>query len=185
MTSDTENRGRYRRYEDRRVALLLRVHEILFDHLESSERDELLLGAILDNYGADRGAFLSPVHSDDGLLRFDALVGKWPADTLGKNVAGDGLEALLALQENAPGAVTLARVKRPESFRRDAWETLWQEDLVAKALLSVLIASSHAPKQYLWLVQSSYSREWSSRDRELAEEVSGLLARARDKVWLK
>ena len=181
MTLQKENRGRYRRYEDRRVALLLRVYEVLFEHLNSPHRDGLLLRAILDNYGADRGAFLRPADSGDGLLKFEALEGTWPAGTQDKSLAGAGLGALLALQEEAPGAVTLARVKRPESFRRSAWDMLWQQDLSASALLSVTIPSTRAPKQYLWLVQTSYSREWSSRDRELAEEVSSLLARARDK----
>lgn len=183
MTSEMENRARYRRYEDRRGALLLRIYEILFDHEESRDRDVLILRAILNNYGADRGAFLKLIPSGEGLLEYEALAGDWPAGTgiQGKILGGEGVEALLALQKEAPGAVTLARVKRPESFRGSAWEMMWRDDLAASALLSVMIPSSRAPKQCLWLVQSTYSREWSSRDRELAEEVSALLARARDK----
>jgi hypothetical protein len=48
------------------------------------------------------------------------------------------------------------------------------------ALLSIEILPHKAPQEVLWLLQTNYSREWSSRDRELAEEIAVLIAKARD-----
>lgn len=181
MTVESENRARFRRYEDRRVALFLRIYEIFFEHSASASRDAMLLEAILHNFGADRGAFLTESGPEEGLLEFGTVIGDWPDGTDGKVLGGAGLAALLQIQADAPGAVTLARVKRPASFGREPWNMLWEKILGASALLSVIVPSQRVSEQFLWLVQSSYSREWSSRDRELAEEISFLLARARDK----
>jgi hypothetical protein len=113
-------------------------------------------------------------------------VGDWNTDNGSKLVDGNGLVVLWDLQKTAPGALTFTRVKRPPIFPQDAWENLWNETLETKmALLSIEILPEKAPREVLWLLQSNYSREWSSRDRELAEEVASVIAKSRDKAIQK
>ena len=51
----------------------------------------------------------------------------------------------------------------------------------ARALLSVPMRPTKSPARLLWLMQVHSTREWSSRDRDLSEELIQLLARAADK----
>ncbi len=51
-----EQRINYRRYEDRRVALMLSLHEILFEDHAGFKRNRLILEAIMNNFGTDRAA---------------------------------------------------------------------------------------------------------------------------------
>ena len=55
------------------------------------------------------------------------------------------------------------------------------QDTYTDALLSIEVKPASAPGTFLWLTETSSSREWSSGDRELIEEVGTLLARAADK----
>jgi hypothetical protein len=181
MEQQAEKRVQYRRYEDRRVALKLAIHEALFDDPPGAPRDELILEKIRENYAADRTAFVEP--TGDDTLRIAAETAEEDQGSITEPIAGAGVAALSVLLAEAPGALTLTRVKRPAVFPVDAWESLWGESLagLGTALLCVRLPSERAPARILWILQSHYSREWSSRDRDLAEEVASLLGRARDK----
>ncbi len=178
-----EKRDKYRRYEDRRVVLMLNIHEILFDKPAGAVRNCLILDAIQKNYGSDRSALVIPKETDSGCISMIATAGDWGPHADQALPGGLGLDMLWNLQDNAPGALTLTRVKRPSIFPMEAWEDLWNSTFakLATAVLSVRIESRQAPPAALWILQASYSREWSSRDRCLAEELASLLARARDK----
>jgi len=181
MDNNTDKRAQYRRYSDRRIAMMLAVHEALFDEPPGTRRDELILEHIRQNFGADRAAFADPTGADS--LTITALTAEDVTAAPTDPLAGEGIETLSSLLVDAPGALTLTRVKRPTVFPTSAWESLWNEALadLGTSLLCVRLASERAPMRALWILQSHYSREWSSRDRDLAEEVASLLARARDK----
>ena len=177
-----DKRQHFRRYEDRRVALLLAIHEILFDTQAGEHRDRLLLEAVCKNFGVECAAFVIPPVADNGACRIDSTAGDWEQNFKGKFLCGEGFDQLWELQEEAPGALTLTRVKRPAAFPVHAWENLWSSfKMPASALLSVMLNRSVRDKNAMWLLQMSYSREWSSRDRQLSEEVAALLSRAFDK----
>ncbi len=183
MAAGEEKRIKYRRYADRRVALMLTVYETIFNKPADSNRDCLLLQAILKNYRAD-GAVVADVDKvGAGPIRITAAVGKWDTEAIGKQLDGPGLDMLMSLQHEAPGALTLTRVKRPQVFSSEEWDSLWADTLEARAaaLLSIQIKPERAPCSVLWILQTKYSREWSSRDRDLAEEIASVLARERDK----
>ncbi len=183
MNKKDESRVGYRRYSDRRNALLLNIYEILFNNPDSPERDTLLLDAIQENFQTDQSAFVARPHLDTGECQITATAGNWPDDADKKLPGGIGLSKLWDIQETAPGALTFTLVKRPSVFLSDVWDNLWSDALpTSKALLSVQISPKNASPLALWLLQSTYSREWSSRDRDLSEEVAALLARARDKA---
>jgi hypothetical protein len=99
------------------------------------------------------------------------------------SVGGKGFEQLMALHDTVSGALSFERVRKPELFAADAWDSLWKEGLgaLAHALLSIRIVPARAPLRLLWLQQLSSSREWGSRDRDLIEEVAEVLARVADK----
>jgi GAF domain-containing protein len=161
--------------------LLLEIYETLFHNPDSTERNNLLLRAIQNNYATDMAAFVSHENSGTGTTQVNNAVGDWSNDNRGKLLNGNGLAVLWDLQKSAPGALTFTRVKRPPVFPKEAWNNLWNDTLEAKmALLSIEILPRKAPREVLWLLQTNYSREWSSRDRELAEEVAALIAKARD-----
>ncbi len=183
MGETQEKRVNYRRYEDRRIALMLAIYEILFDEPDGPERNGRVLEAVCYNYRADKAALVAPNSGGSDRMCVVATAGDWQIDILGQPLEGPGVEKLWSLQEDAPGALTLTSVKRPAVFSREAWESLWHITLgdLASALLSVRVHPQEAPPAGLWILQSSYSREWSSRDRDLAEEVADLLSRARDK----
>ena len=182
MTKTTEKRTRFRRYEDRRVALMLSIHEILFGESDRQRRDALVIEAARGNFGADFCALLQLRNSGEGPVCFDNEVGNWPLSSVEKPLQGVGFETLLNLHDEAPGAICLMRVKRPPVFQADSWENLWEVlEKPVMALLSVKVEPKQAPPRFLWLLQTGYSREWSSRDRDLIEEVASLLARVRDK----
>ncbi|MCP4677136.1 MAG: hypothetical protein GY854_16805 [Deltaproteobacteria bacterium] len=176
-----EKRVQYRRYEDRRIALMVSVYETLFNKPAGPDRNSILLKVILENYRADRAAIGDVEKPGAGPVRIVSTVGDWEAT--GKQLAGPGLDTLMNLQDGAPGALTLTRVKRPQVFSSEAWDSLWVDTLEAQttALLSVQIKPERAPSSVLWILQTNYSREWSSRDRDLAEEVASVLARSHDK----
>ena len=50
----------------------------------------------------------------------------------------------------------------------------------ASALLSVAIRGAASEPQLLWLLLQSGSREWTSKDRQLIEDVARVVGRARD-----
>ncbi|MDJ0762975.1 MAG: GAF domain-containing protein [Myxococcota bacterium] len=179
-----EKRIKHRRYEDRRVALMLAIHEVLFDTPHGDNRDEQILNAICQDFGADRAAFLHPLTNGNG-VQLAVTAGGWEAvDAGGRQLVGSGINTLWQLQQDAPGALTLTRVKRPTVFPAEDWDDLWRGSLAdsTMALLSVHLTPKTAPVEILWLLQSSCSREWSSQDRDLAEEVAALISRVRDKA---
>jgi GAF domain-containing protein len=183
MSDFSEKRGNYRRFSDRRVALLLDLYETLYHEPAGQERDRRLLNLMQENYGTDQAAFVTLANPQTGAARITATAGKWAVEVEDTPLHGEGVSTLLDLHQQAPGALTLTRVKRPPVFPRKAWENLWEVTLPAKmAILSVRLTPDKAPAEVLWLLQSNYSREWSSRDRDLAEEVSGLFSTARDKA---
>jgi hypothetical protein len=183
MNPVNEKRTRFRRYEDRRTSLMLSVHEILFDEIAGKERDTRVIGSVKNNFQADRTALLAPLKPGAGRLILDVAVGDWPQLEENGILEGTGIDVLLSLQREAPGAVALIRFKRPAVFNADAWKNLWEHTLkgAVTALLSVRISPERASPGLLWIMQSNYSREWSSRDRELVEEVASLIARVRDR----
>ncbi|MCP4599350.1 MAG: hypothetical protein GY847_02245 [Proteobacteria bacterium] len=187
MAKTEEKRANFRRYEDRRMTLLLSIHELLFDNPTGQERDRLILEAVRHNFKTDRTAFVIPEKPGEECSQISAVAGNWDSEVQRALLKGSGLEMFWSLQKEAPGAITLTRVKRPTIFPFEAWESLWNDTLatLATAILSVQLISKRAPMATLWLLQTSYSREWSSRDRDLAEEVAVLLAKVRDKETSK
>ncbi len=183
MKNTAENRVSYRRYSDRRNALLLNIYEILFDNPAGLARDGMVLEAILENFQTDQAAFVIPPDGSKEEGQIAVAVGDWGKDGSKRPLLGVGVKQLWDLQQTAPGALTFTRVKRPTLFQADTWENLWNEALhMSTALLSVQIPAQKASPLNLWLIQTAYSREWSSRDRDLSEEVAKLLARARDRA---
>jgi GAF domain-containing protein len=182
MTANQERRAKHRRFSDRRVHLLLAVHEILFDREVGPERDGLLVEEIRADFESDRAAIVST--SGGAGVRLAALAGEWDGVSPGSRLRGPGLTDLLQAHRLTGGAVTLTYTRRPSAFTTTGWEQLWSGDLgaPATALLSVPIAPQRADPGLLWLQQASYSREWGSQDRELAEEIAALLSRAADKA---
>ena len=183
MTDKQERRGKHRRFSDRRVHLLLAIHEILFDGEDEQQRDDALVEEIRADFESDRAAIVAP--GGDGVgVELRSLAGQWNGVPRGSRLEGPGLSDLLEVHHLASGAVTLTYTRRPSAFTTAGWERLWSGDLgaPATALLSVPIVPRRAGTGYLWLQQASYSREWSSQDRELAEEVAALLSRAADKA---
>ncbi|MFO8070440.1 MAG: hypothetical protein R6V85_01080 [Polyangia bacterium] len=184
MSSTSERRTKYRRFSDRRVAVMLAVHELLFDLPPGPERDEKILGVLRDDFGSDRAALVAPVDGTAPGLVVNAASGAWSEGPRGRRLTGRGLEHLLEVHRLAAGAVTLTYIRRPAAFDSDGWEDLFNRDLLepTSALLSVELLPDSAPRSFLWLQQEIGSREWSSNDRELAEEVARLLARAADRA---
>lgn len=181
-TAERERRTIHRRFSDRRVALMLAVHEILFEEPPGERRERRLIEAIRDDYQTDRAALVARNGAGSGLEVVRAS-GQWDPKPEGRLLDGNGIEALLDVHQLATGAVTLTYVRRPSQFEREAWEQLWSEGLGSPtaALLSVELTPARAPGGFLWLAEATSSREWSSGDRELIEEIGALLARAADK----
>jgi len=182
MSQNQERRTIHRRFSDRRVALMLAVHEILFDDPPGERRERRLLDALMYDYQTARAAFVTR-EAGASELRLSRTGGEWGGDPEGRPLDGAGVAALLDVHRIATGAVTLTYVRRPSQFEREAWEELWSGGLgaPATALISVELKPERAPGGFLWLAEASSSREWSSGDRELIEEVGGLLSRAADK----
>ena len=181
MAQVYEQRTQFRRYTDRRGALMLAVYELLFDLPRSPKRDERILEAILRNYGVDRAALVSlEDHSPGSRGVLATTVGSWDGQ---RNIQGKGFEQLLTLHREVYSALTFESVRRPTQFSTEEWDSLWTDALggSARALLSMEIRPKTAAPKLIWLQQTISSREWSSRDRELIEEVAELLARADDK----
>lgn len=180
----SDQRGTFRRYADRRGALMLAVYERLFDDLPGPGRDQKVLEAMIGNFQADRALLVLPRFAGAGAVEARACAGQWPVSVQGRVLSGPGVKLLLELHNAAPGTLTLTKVKRPSAFSADAWDSLWSTDLGASAmaLLSAGIHPQKASPQVLWLIQTGYSREWSSRDRELAEEVATVLGKAADRA---
>lgn len=92
---------------------------------------------------------------------------------------------MLSVQQSVSGAITLSRFRRPSILDQETWDQLWEKDLAgmgASGLLSVAIVPEKAMPYYLWLVLSGSSREWTSHDRNLAEEVATLMGKAADRA---
>lgn len=184
MNDGTERRGRYRRYEDRRVALLLALHEVLFDEPPGPARDEALLGRLRDDFGVNRAELLRFDGRGDGARPcVGAAVGEDPAGARPRSLEGGGTAALFELHRQNAGALTLTKFRRPSAFTDEAWSHLWESELgdPFTALLSVELPVSRAPRSFVWLLLENASREWGSHDRELAEEAARLLGRAADR----
>lgn len=162
---------------------LLALHEVLFDLPAGAERDRALLQAIRLDYDIELALLLAPSGDGGASLEVHAESGE-DGDTIRGPLGGNGLAALLEVHRSAPGALTLMRVRRPSAFDDGAWQSLWRDAMGerAKALLSVELRSERAPRQLLWLAQTSHSRDWDSHDRQLAEEIADLLGRAADKA---
>jgi len=184
MTATQERRQKHRRFSDRRVHVLLRVHEILFDTNEGDERDTAVIEELRLDFETDRAALVAVGAEGNGEVEVVSLAGSWDGEIKGSVLSGKGLQDLLEAHRLADGAVTLTYTRRPSVFSAEGWERLWAGDLGEKAtaLLSVAIEPERAERRLLWLQQAGYSREWSSHDRELAEEVASLLTRATDKA---
>lgn len=184
MTGTQERRAKYRRFSDRRINLLLRLHEILFDMEVGPQRDAALIDAVRDDFESDRAMLVARGKDGQHGVEVAAVVGFNDCELTGTRLDGKGLEDLLNVHRLASGAITLTYTRRPSAFSTEGWERLWTGDLGAEtaALLSVPVETARADRHLLWLQQAAHSREWSSQDRELAEEIAGLLARAADKA---
>ena len=184
MAQVYEQRIRYRRYEDRRVAMMLTIHELLFEMQPGKKRDEMILKAIRDNFKVDRAAFISMSNTLAKTAELRATVGDWTTgDGATMQIGGRGFERLLSLHKDVDGALSFESVRKPDRFSQETWDSLWREGMggPARALLSLEIRPKKSLKRLIWLQQTSSSREWSSRDRDLIEEIADLLARALDK----
>ena len=179
MQNPVEKRIHYRRYEDRRVAMMLSVYEILFDYPPGAERNQRILSALAANYHVERAAILSVTKADGHLSGIVTVsVGPKAGDEPPERMEGEGFSRLADLHDAAEGALSFESVRKPEAFSEIAWRSLWEQCLpaAARALLSMEIGAG--PRTFIWLQQISSTREWSSRDRELIEEVCALWARA-------
>jgi len=184
MTGNEDRRHKHRRFSDRRVHLLLRVHEILFDMEPGVGRDGALIEEIRFDFASDRAALVTVAADLRDGVELGAVAGEWNGAQPGVALGGKGLTDLLEAHRLTDGAVTLTYTRRPSVFSSEGWERLWAGDLGAEAtaLLSVAVRPERAARQLLWLQQATNSREWSSHDRELAEEVASILSRAADKT---
>jgi len=185
MSVGSERRGRYRRYEDRRVALLLSLHEVLFDQPPGRARDEALLERIRADFGVNRTELLLFGGPRTGRSpELQAAAGALDSSPPARALDGAGITALLELHCGNPGALTLTRFRRPSAFDETTWSSLWDRELgpSVTALLSVELVVDRAPRSLIWMLLENASREWNSHDRELAEEVARLLGRAADKA---
>ncbi len=177
MQSCSENRVNYRRYEDRRVALLLNVHEIIFYEQDILRREEGILAAIAENYQVERVAMILVKEDNHNRIGIPtSLFGKWAMCAGNILMMGRGFERLLDLHSQVEGALTFEAVRKPEIFDENEWVSLWRDEttLKAKSLLSVEIVKP--VKKILLMQQVNSSREWSSRDRNLIEEVAQLIS---------
>jgi hypothetical protein len=185
MNDSTERRERYRRFEDRRVALLLALHEVLFEEPPGPARDALLLGKLKDDFRVNRAELLLLDGRAEGPRpRLGAAVCDDDAAERARAFDGEGTAALIELHRQNSGALTLTKFRRPSAFSDAAWAHLWEAELgdPFTALLSVELSVSRAPRSFIWLLLENASREWGSHDRELAEEVARLLGRAADRA---
>ncbi len=160
---------------------MLAIYELLFDLPRGVTRDEKILEAILRNYGVDRAALISLDESSPGAQGWvDTAVGNWDGQP---DIEGRGFHRLLTLHREVDSALTFESVRKPPQFSTEEWESLWSGALggSARALLSMEIRPKTSRPRLIWLQQTASSREWGSRDRELIEEISLLLARADDK----
>jgi len=185
MEDGSDRRGKYRRFDDRRVAVLLALHEVLFDLPPGREREELLLEKIRDDFAVGRAEMLRFDNPEPGRPpRLCAAAGTLDSAAAVREFDGPGAASLFELQRANVGALTLTRFRRPSAFTDEAWASLWDHELglAVTALLSVELAVQRAPKALIWLLLENTSREWNSHDRQLAEEVARLLGRAADKA---
>jgi hypothetical protein len=184
MGEDSERREKYRRFADRRVAVLLSLHEVLFDLPPSRDRDAILLEKIRDDFGVNRAELLQfDGRGIDHPPRLAAAAGVLESATGERVFDGPGAAVVIDLQHGNAGALTLTRFRRPSAFSNEAWASLWDVELgpAVTALLSVELVVQRAPRSLVWLLLENTSREWNSHDRELAEEAARLLGRAADK----
>ena len=183
MDKRVEQRRNFRRFQDRRVTLMLSIHEILFYESDKIKQNQSILEAIRQNFGTDRAAFLTILDGNSMRVRVDSCVGDWsvmPGETV---IEGPGIDKLVDIHQASPGTLSLTNVRRPSVFSPESWDALWTRmpGLPAAALLSIEVRPESAKSKLLWLHQVGYSREWSSRDRDMIEEVAALLAKAADK----
>lgn len=180
MTNSDEKRVVYRRYEDRRVAMMLAVHEILFEYAPGPSRDKKILAAIGENYQVDRVAVVNVSVGRTETLSggIAASFGDWLRPDTEVGISGVGFERIVELHGTVDGALSFESVRKPEAFTDVAWRSLWEEGVgaPARALLSMTVED--AGKKLIWLQQTGSTREWSSRDRDLIEEVAALLSKA-------
>ena len=184
MAQVYEQRIQYRRYEDRRVAMMLTIYELLFDLPPGKGRDKMILRAIQKNFKVDRAAFVSLNGAPGRVAELEATVGDWTTgDGAPIEIRGKGLERILSLHKSVDGALSFESVRKPEMFSSEVWDSLWKEGIgsSARALLSIEIRPKNSLNRLIWLQQTASSREWSSRDRDLIEEIAALLARVSDK----
>ena len=185
MDDASDRRGKYRRFDDRRVAVLLALHEVLFDQPPGRARDEALLEKIRDDFGVNRAEILRFDDKETGRApSVWAAAGTLANDRHDRPLDGAGASILLELQRGNAGALTLTRFRRPSAFTIETWADLWDRELgeSVTALLSVELVVARAPRALLWLLLENTSREWNSHDRQLAEEAARLFGRAADKA---
>jgi len=167
------------------MALLLALHEVLFEEPPGRARDESLLETLREDFCVNRAALLSfEGATAEEPPRPAAIVGDVAETPLPDAFDGSGAGALFDLHRKHSGALTLTKFRRPSAFSDEEWTHLWEAELGASftALLSVEIVTRSAPRAIIWLLLEHASREWNSHDRELAEEAARLLGRAADKA---
>jgi GAF domain-containing protein len=185
MNDGSDRRGKFRRFDDRRIAVLLSLHEVLFDRQPGREREEILLEKIRDDFGVNRAEMLRFDNPEAGRPpRLCAAAGALESAASERAFDGPGAAIVFELQRENAGALTLTRFRRPSPFTDEAWTSLWDLELgpAVTALLSVELVVQRAPKSLIWLLLENTSREWGSHDRQLAEETARLLGRAADKA---
>jgi len=180
-----KRREQHRRYSDRRVAVLLALHEILFFDAPGDSQKIKLLKEILHDYETDI-VTIAEANWDKDHFSFVVKASYGKEINLKKNtqISGIGLDVLIEIHKIAhDGAITLSRFRKLSAFSKDQWNSLWNEELNSKfsALLSVPFQVNDSRMSFLWLAMGDSSREWSSHDRELAEEIAKLFSKAKEK----
>ncbi|MBN2715643.1 MAG: GAF domain-containing protein [Deltaproteobacteria bacterium] len=139
------------------------------------------------DYQTDRVALVQTIPETPSAVTVLCASESWSTPVPDRLLVGAGIQRVIDTHRQFEGALTLSRFRRSSIFSDSEWQSLWDSDLLepATALLSVPVCPSNAPVAYLWLVADNGSREWSSHDRDLAEEEAVLLARVLDREMLR
>jgi GAF domain-containing protein len=184
MDINSDKRLKYRRYEDRRVAMMLSIYEIIFEEQNNTKRRRKILSAIADNFQVEKASLIELLEIENEICGcIEESFGNWKNSEKEEILHGLGFKRLLELHELVDGALSFESVRKSDAFEDNEWKDFWNEcaDENSRAFLSVMINSQK--RKLLWLQNVASTREWSSRDRELIEEVAFLLTKVERKEF--
>ena len=185
MTEINNRRGQYRRYSDRRVAALLKIHEILFYEADNPSLDLLILNAVRDDFATDRAALVKIVEKGN-IAKIESLCSNWKTASEGTLLKNSGIKIIADSHIHSNAVLTLSKFRKVSLLTGEQWTLFWEKGLMEQtsALLSVPVISDKKNILLLWLALDKTSREWNSHDRNLAEEIAHLLFMAIEKKVL-